>query len=154
MPETRSKKGSLLSKRKTFSYQVSQPEDGLVDIEWIVHVSVDQSRGVDESDERELLGLGRRDLGVDVVNQPLKLGQGLEVRVQVESGIPSQGLPLSATETNTHFQSLMVKGHRKRDANTPAYLVTNENPWVSMATPVLWTCSSMYQLMKDDFPAE
>ena len=36
----------------------------------------------------------------------------------------------------------------------PFYLVTNENPWVSMATPVLWTCSSMYQLMKDDLPAE
>ena len=88
-------------KRNTFSYQVSKPEDGLVDIEWIVHVSVDQSRGVDESDERELLGLGRRDLGVDVVNQAVKLGQGLEVRVQVEGGVPGQGLPLTATETNT-----------------------------------------------------
>ena len=32
--------------------------------------------------------------------------------------------------------------------------VTKENPWVSMATPVLWTCSSMYQLMNEDFPAE
>ena len=94
------------SKRKTFSYQVSKPEDGLVDIEWIVHVSIDQSRGVDESDERELLGLGRRDLGVDVVNQPVKLSQGLEVRVQVEGGVPGQGLPLTATETNTHFNLL------------------------------------------------
>jgi hypothetical protein len=32
--------------------------------------------------------------------------------------------------------------------------VTKENPWVSIATPVLCTCSSMYQLMKDDLPAE
>jgi hypothetical protein len=32
--------------------------------------------------------------------------------------------------------------------------VTKLKPWVSMATPVLWTCSSMYQLMKEDLPAE
>lgn len=28
-------------------------------------------------------------------------------------------------------------------------LVTKENPWVSMATPVLWTCSSMYLNTKE-----
>merc|ERR1719209_1659379 len=28
------------------------------------------------------------------------------------------------------------------------------NPWVSMATPVFWICSSTYQLMKELFPAE
>jgi hypothetical protein len=32
--------------------------------------------------------------------------------------------------------------------------VTKLNPWVSMATPVRWTCSSTYQLIKEDFPAE
>ena len=32
--------------------------------------------------------------------------------------------------------------------------VTKEKPWVSMATPVLCTCSSMYQLMNEDLPAE
>jgi hypothetical protein len=32
--------------------------------------------------------------------------------------------------------------------------VTKLKPWVSMATPVRWTCSSTYQLIKEDFPAE
>ena len=32
--------------------------------------------------------------------------------------------------------------------------VTKEKPWVSIATPVRCTCSSMYQLMNEDLPAE
>ncbi len=46
---------------------------------------------------------------------------------------------------------------RIRIHNTGCYLlpeVTKLNPWVSMATPVRWTCSSTYQLIKEDFPAE
>ena len=97
----------LQNKNEYFSYQVSKPKDCLIDIEWIVHVSIDKSRGVDESDECELLGLGCRDLGVDVVYQPIKLGQGLEMRVQVERSVSGQGLSLSATVTNT-FQFLYL----------------------------------------------
>ena len=35
--------------------QVAEPEDGLVDIEWVIHVAVDQTRCVDKCHQRELL---------------------------------------------------------------------------------------------------
>ena len=60
------------------------------------HVSIHKPRSVHESDERELLLLGGGDLRGEIVSQVGHLGQGFEVRVEVEGGIASEGLPLLA----------------------------------------------------------
>ena len=87
------------------SYQIPEPQDSLVDVERVVHVAVYQPRRVDEGNQRELFGFGCRHLGVDVINQPVELGQRLEVRVEVEGGVASQGLPLApAAKENFNFE--------------------------------------------------
>ena len=60
------------------SYQIPEPQDGLVDVERVVHVAVYQPRRVDEGNQRELFGFGCRHLGVNVINQPSNSARGLK----------------------------------------------------------------------------
>ena len=53
-------------------YEVSQPQYGLVDVERVVHVAVDQSGGIDEGDQRELLLLRGGDLRGEVIHDAYK----------------------------------------------------------------------------------
>ena len=101
----RAKTTVVLEKEFRRSYQIPEPQDSLVDVERVVHVAVYQPRRVDEGNQRELFGFGCRHLGVDVINQPVELGQRLEVRVKVEGGVASQGLPLApAAKENFNFE--------------------------------------------------
>ena len=48
--------------------EIPEPEDGLVDVERVVHVAIDEAWRVHEGDEGKLFLLRRRDLGGEVIH--------------------------------------------------------------------------------------
>ena len=86
--------------------ELRQPENALVDIEWVAHVSVHQTRRVDEGDQGELFLFRCGDLSGQIVSQVGHLGQRFEVRVEMQSGVASQRFSLLARRNKGEALSL------------------------------------------------
>ena len=69
---------------------VAEPQDGIVDIERILHVAVHQAWRVNECDQAEILLLGRGDLRADVIETVVDFSERLQLRIQMYCGIAEQ----------------------------------------------------------------
>ena len=64
----------------------------LLMVSGVLKVTINKARRVDKCDQRKLLLLGGRDLGGEIVDHTRHGLEGLEVRIEVEGGIASEGL--------------------------------------------------------------
>jgi hypothetical protein len=90
---------------------VAEPQDGVVHVEWVLHVAVDEARRIDERDQVEVLLLAGCDLCVDIVQAAVNLRQCFQLWIQVHCGVAKQRLALFATRHKS--EALGLDGHAR-----------------------------------------